>query len=112
MGAFLADITFKLPVSFIGLVFGLASLGENLWISRQTGVKVEPLSIGVAALLAVLSLIPVAGLDWWQPIGFRSLLFGVCVITGILFVTLGFWEHARLVKLLPLPKEANHEQRV
>ncbi len=112
LAAFVADITFKIPVSFIGLVFGLASLGEALWISRQTGVKVEPMSIGVAALLAVLSLIPLAGANWWAPIGFRSLLFGVCVITGILFVTQGIWEHTRLVRLLPRPQEADHEQRI
>lgn len=110
--AFLADITYKVPVSFIGLVFGLASLAESLWVARQTGVRVEPVSIVVAALLAGLSLIPAAGLNWWQPLGFRSLLFGVCVITGILFIVLGVWEHARLVKMLPLPKEANDGQRV
>ncbi len=110
--AFLADITFKIPVSFIGLVLGLASLGESLWISRQTGVKVEPVSFGVAGLLAVLSLIPLAGANWWEPIGIRSLLIGVCVVTGILFVTQGIWEHTRLVRLLPQPREANHEQRV
>ncbi len=93
-------------------MFGLASLGENLWVSRQAGVRIEPVSIGVAIFLTALSVIPIAGVNWWQPIGIRSLLFGVCVITGILFIVLGIWEHARLVKLLPQPEEANHEQRV
>lgn len=112
LAAFLADITYKLPVSFIGLVLGLASLAENLWLSRQTGIRVEPVSIGVAALVTILSLLPLAGVNWWQPLGIRGLLIGICVITGILFVVLGIWEHTRLVKLLPLPEEANHEQRV
>ncbi len=112
LAAFLADITYKIPVSFIGLVFGVASLAESVWVSRQTGVRIEPYSIGVAVLLAVLSLIPLAGVNWWQPLGIRSLLLGICVITGILFIVLGIWEHSRMVKLLPLPREADHEQRV
>ena len=112
LAAFLADVTYKLPVSFIGLVLGSASLAENLWLSRQTRVRVEPVIIGVTVLIIVLSLLPLAGVNWWQPIGIRARLVGICVITGILFVALGIWEHARLVKLLPLPKEANHEQRV
>ncbi len=110
--AFLADITYKLPISFIGLVFGLASLVENIWIARQTGVRIEAVSFGVAALLAVLSLLPLAGVDWWRPLGMRSLLFGICVITGVLFIAQGIWEHTRLVRLLPVSGEANHEQRV
>ncbi len=110
--AFLADITYKFPVSFIGLVFGLASLVENLWISKQTGIKIEPVSIAVAALLAVLSLLPLVGVNWWQPLGIRSQLFGICVLTGILFIAQGIWEHNRLVKLLPRSQEAGHGQRV
>jgi len=112
LAAFLADVTYKLPVSFIGLVLGLASLGEHLWLSRQTRVRIEPVIIGVTVLITTLSLLPLAGVDWWQPLGIRSRLVGICVITGILFVALGIWEHNRLVKLLPLPEEANHEQRV
>lgn len=112
LAAFLADITYKLPVSFIGLVLGLASLGEHLWLSRQSRVRVEPVIIAVTAMITTLSLIPLAGVDWWQPLGIRSRLVGICIITGILFVALGIWEHIRLVKLLPPPEEANHEQRV
>ena len=112
LAAFLADITYKLPVSFIGLVLGLASLAEHLWLSHQSKIRVEPAIIAVTALITTLSLLPLVGVDWWQPLGIRSRLVGICIITGILFVALGIWEHSRLVKLLPLPEEANHEQRV
>ncbi len=112
LAAFLVDANNTLPVSFIGLVFGLASLVENIWVSKQTGVRVEAVSLGVAALLAVLSVLPLAGVEWWRPLGMRSLLLAICVFTGVLFITLGIWEHIRLVRLLPLPREANHEQRV
>ena len=112
LAAFLADVTYKLPISFIGLVLGLAPLGEHLWLSRQSRVRVEPVIIGVTVLITILSLLPLAGVNWWQPLGIRSRLVGVCVITGIIFVALGIWEHIRLVKLLPPPEEANHEQRV
>ncbi len=112
LAAFLVDVNLKPPVSFIGLVLGLATLGEHVWLSRRIGGRVEPIIIGVALFITILSLLPLAGVNWWQPLGIRARLFGICVITGIIFMVVGIWEHVRLVKLLPPPKGANHEQRV
>jgi hypothetical protein len=110
--AFWADVTLKLPVSFIGLLFALAMPAEHLWLRRQFGIQMEPLYIYLSGFMAMFSLLPLIGFNWWQYLGIRSLLLGICTLTGILFIVTGIWAHVRLGRWLPTEQEVNHEQRV
>jgi hypothetical protein len=112
LAAFWLDVTFKFPLSFIGLVLVGGGIYESLFIWRQTGARVETVNLGVAVCLAALSLLPLAGVNWWQALGIRSHLIGMTTAAGALFVLLGVWEHFRLVHLMPEPREAGHGQRI
>ena len=112
LAAFMADITFGLPVSFIGLLFALASLSEGWWLVRQASGRMPAMNILVAVILGILSLLPLLGVTWGQMIGFRSRLVAVTAVAGVVFVVTGIYEHIRLTRWLSRPQEVNHGQRI
>jgi hypothetical protein len=111
--AFLLDISYRLPVSFVGLLLAACIPLENLRLTWQIGIRVEPLKIISAGFLAVFSLVlPIAEINWWEIFGIRAMMLGVLILTGLVFIVIGIWEHSRLARWLPIPREANHGQRI
>lgn len=109
--AFWLDTSKELPVSALGLVFA-AELFEDFWRATYPGkgrsVGIYPENLVVACLILVLSLLPLAGLLWWEIFGLPSQFLGMLTIIGILLTLAGIWGHIRLLRILPA-REVNSD---
>jgi hypothetical protein len=110
--AFWADVSFDLKISLIGLFIAGAILAEYVRMDRQLKDRYLLFYPAAALLMILLSMLPVLGINWWEPVGIKALLIGVSTVTGFLFILMGLLAHISLVRWLPLAREANHGQRV
>jgi hypothetical protein len=112
LAAFWLDVSLKPSFSLIGLVFAGSILAEYVrltWKVKNPILRYYPVSI---LLLILLSVLPVLGLAWWETVGINSLMFGVCIVAGLVFIVLGVIAHLTLANWMPLGSEANSEQRI
>jgi hypothetical protein len=108
LGALWVDMTFRLPVSFIGLVFAAALLAEYLrstWLVGGRFLIYYPLG---ASFIAFVSVLPLFGISkWWQAIGLVNELVGIEIVVGAFCVLAGVWGHLFLVRSLSPSLEVN-----
>ena len=102
--AYIFDISFRLPVSVLGLVFAaglLADVARMTWVVKGHVLLYYPVG---AVLMAVVSLLPLLGVpNWWRAIGLNSQMIGIAMGIGIFSVFAGVWGHIFLVRHLQVP---------
>ena len=102
LGAFWLDVSVKLPLSLIGLLFAAAMLADYIritWLVKGRFLLYYPIG---ALLIVVVSLLPLLGLpDWWHAVGLRSQIFGIAITLGVVYILAGIWGHVFLVRTLP-----------
>lgn len=107
--AFWVDVSQKLSFSLLGLVFASAFLVEYMRITRQVKERILLFYPAAALLLILLSVLPFLGINWWNPLGIKALLLGVCTVAGVLFTVLGIITHISLEISLMQAVEQKHE---
>ncbi len=99
--AFWLDATLKLPLSMVGLAFGLGLLADYIritWLVKGRYLLYYPIG---AVLSIIVSLLPLLGLPgWWHAVGLRAQLFGITLFVGLFTIVAGFWGHLFLVRTL------------
>ncbi len=115
LGAFAIDVEFGLPVSIFALVFAAGLLMDYFRMLRLAGVK--SLTVFPAGLLCIIEMalsafLPLLGEPAFAAIGFRSPLFLVYAVDGIITVIYGIAGHLYLVRSMPPAGEVRHEQSV
>jgi hypothetical protein len=102
LGAFWLDISFRLPVSLLGLVFAAGLLADYIrinWLVKGRFLLYYPLG---AVLMAGVSILQLLGFhDWWQAFGLKNQLLGIAMAIGIFTMIAGFWGHIFLARTLP-----------
>ncbi len=95
--AFWVDVTFRLPVNLIGLLFAAMFLFDKPTVkfplNRFTAVRF------VAAILMILA--SLAPLGWWHALGVRTTIIGVVMLAGLLMALQGILWHIFFVRSLP-----------
>ena len=106
--AFLFDSAEILPISVFGLV-AAAALAVDLLrtVGKESLINVRE-SIIIAALIALASLVPLAGFFWWELFGLNSSTAGVMVLMGVLMIVIGIVGHLRFTRLLAEVREAGN----
>jgi hypothetical protein len=98
------DMSVRLPVSILGLVFAaglLVDFARITWLVKGHALLYYPLG---AVLMAGLSILPLLGLsNWWSEIGLGTQLIGIALGIGIFTILAGIWGHVFLVQHLQLP---------
>jgi hypothetical protein len=101
LGAFWLDVSVKLPVNMIGLVFAAGLLADYIritWLVKGRFLLYYPLG---AVLMAVVSILPLLGVsNWWQVFGLKNQLIGITTTMGIFTIIAGIWGHIFLVRTL------------
>jgi hypothetical protein len=113
LGAFCLDISFKMPVSLLGLVFSAGLLADYIritWLVQGRFLLYYPLGAVLMAGVSILQLLGVS--NWWQACGLRSQLLGISMAIGIFTVIAGIWGHIFLVSTLPSQVETNNDQTI
>ena len=107
MAAFWMDVTYKLPVSLLGLTMALSLLAEYIritWLVKGRFLLNYPIGV---ILLAGASLLPVLGSpDWWHFFGIQSQLLGISLLFGFFTIFAGIYSHFFLVHTLSALSEA------
>lgn len=105
--AFWLDVTYKLPLSLIGLVFGLGLLADYIritWLVKGRYLFYYPIG---AVLSIVISLLPLLGFPgWWHTVGLKGQIFGIDLFVGLFVIFAGIWGHIYLVRTLSPRGEA------
>ena len=113
LGAFWLDVSYKLQVSLIGLVFAAGLLADYIritWLVKGRYLLHIPLG---AVLIAGISVLPLLGAsDWWKAFGLTHQLFGITIIMSVFTVIAGIWGHIFLVRTLPPRMETNNDQAI
>jgi hypothetical protein len=113
VGALWLDITFRLPVSCIGLVFAAALIAEYLRLTWLVGVRFliyYPLG---AIFTAFVSILPLFGITkWWLAVGLVNELVGIEIVIGIFCILAGVWGHLFLLRALSSRLEGNNDHAI
>lgn len=91
--SFWADTSFSHAFSTLGLVFAIAMLVDYRRVagrSKDTFLLFYP---AAALLMVSLSIAPLFDLNWWEPLGIKALLLGICAAAGMCFIILGVITH-------------------
>ncbi|RPI88007.1 MAG: hypothetical protein EHM41_02895 [Chloroflexi bacterium] len=108
LGAFLLDVSYKLPVSMLGLVFSAGLLADYIritWLVKGHFLLYYPLG---AILMAGVSVLPALGVsNWWYVFGIANQLIGITTVIAIFTMIAGIWGHIFLVNALPGRVENN-----
>ena len=115
LGAFAIDMEFKMPVSIFALVFAAGLLADYFRMLRLAGVKslaIFPAGLVCIIEMALSAFLPLLGEPAFAAIGFRSPLFLVYAVDGIITVVYGIAGHLYLVRSMPPAGEVRHEQSV
>lgn len=113
LGAFWLDISFKLPVSMLGLVFATGLLADYIritWLVKGHYLLYYPLGAILMAGVSILQLLGVS--NWWQAIGLKNQLLGISMAIGVFTVIAGIWGHIFLVRTLPSRMETNNDHSI
>lgn len=101
LGAFWLDASYHLPVSLIGLVFGIGLLVDYIritWLVKGRFLFYYPLG---AVLMIVVSVLPLLGFStWWHVFGIKNQLIGISMLIGIFSIFASIWGHFFLVHTL------------
>jgi hypothetical protein len=104
LAAFWVDVSFHLPVSFIGLLFASMFLLEKPAVGIPLN-KFSSVRLITAVCIILASIAPVfLGRSWWEMLGVRSSLLGVTMLVGALIVLQGVIWHIFFVASLPTPE--------
>jgi len=99
--AFWIDVTFNLPVNFIGLLFALSYLFDKPKITSPSNkYSIIKLVLSICMILASISPL-FLGVNWWNTIGVRAPIIGVTMLVGMLGVIQGAIWHIFFVTSLP-----------
>jgi hypothetical protein len=113
LGAVWLDISFKLPVSLVGLVLAAGLLADYIritWLVKGRFLLYYPLG---AILIAGVSVLPLLGVsNWWKACGLNSQLIGISMAIGIYTIIAGIWGHIFLVCTLPPRVETNNDHTI
>ena len=109
LAAFWVDVSLETSFSVLGLVFASALLVDYVRIARQTKEGLLLFYPAAALLMLLLSVLPALGINWWNLLGIKALILGICIVAGLLFTVLGVLVHISLENLLLHPMELNHE---
>ena len=113
LGAFWVDVSFKLPISTLGLVFAIGLLADYIritWLVRGRFLLYYPLGAILIAGMSILQLLGVS--NWWQLFGIKNQLLGMVIVFGIFTVIAGIWGHIFLTSTLPPRVETNHDHAI
>ncbi len=95
------DMTKKLPLSLIALVFGLGLLADYIritWLVKGRYLLFYPIG---AILFLVVGLLPLLGFPgWWTGFGIKYQFIAVPIVIGIYMIFAGVWGHIFLVRTL------------
>jgi hypothetical protein len=109
IAAVFIDMAGKLPVSFFALLFMVSLIVDYMWMLRRSKAqswRIFPSALAVIILIGVTSLFPLLGREAWEGLGFRSPIFIVYAVDGLLIVLYGLIGHFKLGVSLAGPKEA------
>lgn len=107
LAAFWADVTQKLPISFIGLLFASIFLFERPMVGVPLN-RFSAVRLAASICIILVSIAPVfLGKDWWHVLGVRSTILGVTMFVGVLMVLQGVMWHLLFVNSLPAPEARN-----
>ena len=99
--AFWVDVTFSLPVSFVGLIFVSVFLFDKPKVALPLN-KFSTIKFVSAICIIFVSLSPLfLGKDWWHIFGVRATILGITMLVGMLLVIQGMIWHIFFVKSLP-----------
>jgi hypothetical protein len=111
--AFWIDITFRLPVSCIGLVFATVLIVEYIrltWLVGGRFLIYYPLG---AILTAIVSILPLFGIpQWWLAVGLVNELVGIEMVVGVFCIFGGVWGHLFLLRALSPRLEVNNDHTI
>jgi hypothetical protein len=111
LGAFAVDMKAFIPVSVFALVFAMELLLDYMRMTRLAGAGTLtgfPPALLCAASIALSGFLPLLG-DWAiARLGFRSPIFLVFAVDGILIVLYGLAGHFFLVRSISSAREADH----
>ena len=100
--AFWADITLKLPINFIGLLFATIFLLDKPMVTIPLN-KFSVVRLVVAICIIFVSISPIFfGKNWWNILGVRTTMIGVTMFVGVSILLQGIIWHILFVKSLPL----------
>ncbi|RPI93694.1 MAG: hypothetical protein EHM40_09050 [Chloroflexi bacterium] len=111
--AFWLDITFKLPVSLLGLVFAAGLVADYIritWLVKGHYLLYYPLGGFLMAGVSILQLLGVP--NWWQIFGLKSQLLGITIVIGIFTMIAGIWGHIFLARTLPSRMEIDNDNSI
>ncbi|RJP46954.1 MAG: hypothetical protein C4583_17825 [Anaerolineaceae bacterium] len=101
--AFALDTAHVLPISALGLVFAICFL-EYFWrVDKYEWKKIFiyfPENIIAAALVAIISILPIFGISVWELAGIQWQTAGVFMIFGIVIMVTGIVGHIRMIRTL------------
>ena len=99
--AFWIDVTFSLPVNFVGLLFALSFLIDKPKITLPLN-KFSTIKLVLSICIFLTSISPLClGANWWNAFGVRTTILGVTMLVGMLVVIQGVIWHTFFVKSLP-----------
>jgi hypothetical protein len=113
VGAFWADITYRWPVSCMGLVFSAAMIAEYLRLTWLVGGRYLVYYPIGASIIALVSILPLFGFsEWWLGLGLENELVGIEMMVGVFCVLAGIWGHLFLLSALSPRREADNVHAV
>jgi hypothetical protein len=110
--AFALETSLKPPFSPVGLAIAGALLADYWLASRSAGtqtLRYYPENVISAALIAVMSLLPLTGWAWWKLVGIHSNLLALMVFVGLLMMVAGIWGHFRFTRSIIAGGQESHE---
>jgi len=100
--AFWADVTFDLPINFIGLIFALAFLFDTPRVTFPLN-NFSSVRLVLSICITLISIAPLyLGNSWWDMLGVRTTIIGVTMFVGVLIVLQGVIWHIFFVNSLPV----------
>ncbi|PWH11732.1 MAG: hypothetical protein DDG60_16925 [Anaerolineae bacterium] len=108
--SFVFDSAQVLAMSSVGLVIAAGILADFWQNISKPAYSFE--AIISAALIAMLSLLPLAGWQWWHWVGVGTLTNGILILSGLLMIGMGVIGHGRLTHTLKAVEKASHEQSI
>jgi hypothetical protein len=115
LGAEIVDGKSVIPISFFALVFAAGLAIDYVRMCRLSGVKnlaIFPAGLFCIGLITLSAFLPLLGKTTVQELGFRSPLFLVYGVDGILVTLFGLAGHLFLVRSMPRAGEVGHGQPV
>jgi hypothetical protein len=113
LGAFWLDISFKLPVSLVGLVFAAGLLADYIritWLVKGRFLLYYPVG---AILMAGVSVLPLLGVSsWWLAGGIKSQMIAIALAIGLFTIMAGVWGHIFLARTLPSRMETLNDHAI